>query len=190
MDNNKIALQSLARALAPFIAEELGLEHRAASSPEQSPYDDETCRQFVGSARLGDTVLLRAKKFFGALASSGRIGSLELVDLLELKGATSIPANLTNPLKKRAARLDRPVPWSESVGADGRTVWLDRDGNAQRMLTAIEEEIARRRLVIAANPSKFVWEEGDVEILTHDEVTRIMAAETGIAGRDLDSEGH
>lgn len=172
------SLRSLARALAPYIAEELGLEHPTTTS-EQPRYDEETCRQFVGSARLGNSVILRAKSFFEALATRGRIGSLEVVDLLELKGATSIPANLTNPLKKRAARLDRPVPWSESVGPDGRTVWLDREGNAGRMLAAIEEEVARRGLVIAANPSKFVWEEGDIEFLTREQAEKIIAHENG-----------
>lgn len=175
MTTSDTALKALARALAPLIAEELGLEARSRSRHKHAPFDEETCRQFVGSNRLGDNVLLRAKKFFGALASHGRVASLDLVALLELKGATSIPANLTNSLKKRAARLDLPLPWDEGVGADGRTVWLDRDGNAKRMLAAIEEEIARRGLVIWSNPSKFVWEEGDIEVLTRDQVERIIA---------------
>jgi hypothetical protein len=95
---------------------------------------------------LGDGVLLRARIFFERLAEAGRVGSLELVDLLDLKGPTSIPANLTNPLKKRAARLGLEVPWEEDADRENRTVWRDRDGIAERMLRAIEEETERRGL--------------------------------------------
>jgi hypothetical protein len=40
-------------------------------------------------------VLLRARIFFKQLAKGGRVGS-ELVGLLDLKGPTSMAANLTN----------------------------------------------------------------------------------------------
>lgn len=102
----------------------------------------------MSALHLGDKVLLRAQTFFVRLAGAGHIGSLELVALLELKGPTRIPANLTNSLKKQAARLSLAVPWAEDVGADGRTVWTDRDGNAARLLEAITEEIARRGLTM------------------------------------------
>ncbi len=142
------ALRALARALAPLIADELGLERGPPAASLRSSYDAESCRRFVSALHLGDTVLLRSQKFFARLVGGGQIGSLELVALLKLKGATRIPANLTNSLKKQAARLGLAVPWAEDVGADGRTVWTDRDGNAARLLEAITEEIGRRGLTM------------------------------------------
>jgi hypothetical protein len=144
------ALRALARELAPLIAEELGLDtpsrgHRPASVV-RGRYDHRTIVEFLSPLHLGDSVLVRARVFFAQLAKEGRVGSLELVELLDLKGATSIPANLTNPLKKRAARLGLEVPWEEDADRENRTVWLDRDGIADRMLEAIEEEINRRGL--------------------------------------------
>jgi len=99
--------------------------------------------EFLSPLHLGDTVLLRARVFFGRLAKEGRVGSLELVELLGLKGPTSIPANLTNPLKKRATRLGLEKPWDEAADREDRTVWVDRDGIAERMLRAIDEEVER-----------------------------------------------
>jgi hypothetical protein len=142
------ALRALARELAPLIAEELGLDKPSGRPAPTSHgrYDHRTIVEFLSPLHLGDSVLLRARVFFKQLAKEGRIGSLELVELLDLKGATSIPANLTNPLKKRAARLDLEVPWDETADRDDRTVWVDRDGIAARMLQAIDEEIRRRGL--------------------------------------------
>ena len=144
------ALRALARELAPLIAEELGLDmpsrgHRPAPVAH-GRYDHRTIVEFLSPLHLGDSVLLRARVFFKQIAKEGRVGSLELVELLDLKGATSIPANLTNPLKKRAARLGLEVPWEEDTDRENRTVWLDRDGIAARMLEAIGEEVGRRGL--------------------------------------------
>jgi hypothetical protein len=144
------ALRALARELAPLIAEELGLNvpsrgHRAAPV-SRGRYDHRTIVEFLSPLHLGDSVLLRARVFFEQLAKEGRVGSLELVELLDLKGATSIPANLTNPLKKRAVRLGLEMPWEEDADRENRTVWLDRDGIAARMLEAIDEEVRRRGL--------------------------------------------
>ena len=144
------ALRALARELAPLIAEELGLDMpsrgHCRAPVAHGRYDHRTIVEFLSPLHLGDSVLLRARVFFRQLAKEGRVGSLELVELLDLKGATSIPANLTNPLKKRAARLGLEVPWEEDADRENRTVWLDRDGIADRMLEAIEEEINRRGL--------------------------------------------
>ena len=142
------ALRALARELAPLIAEELGLD-KPSGRPTPSAhgrYDHRTIVEFLSPLHLGDSVLLRARTFFGRLAAEGRVGSLELVELLELKGPTSIPANLTNPLKKRAARLNLEVPWEETADREDRTVWVDRDRIAARMLAAIDEEVRRRGL--------------------------------------------
>ena len=139
------ALRALARELAPLIAEELGLEKPSARpATSHGRYDHRTIVEFLSPLHLGDSVLLRARMFFAQLAKEGRVGSLELVELLDLKGATSIPANLTNPLKKRATRLGLPLPWEEDADRENRTVWLDRDDIAARMLEAIDAEIERR----------------------------------------------
>jgi hypothetical protein len=146
------ALRHLARELAPLIAQELGLAQALAGRPGEqredplSRYDTEACRQFVSPLHLGDTVLLRARVFFQLLQERGRVNSLEVVEALDLKGPTSIPANLTNPLKKRSARLRLSPPWREAADRDNRTVWIDQQGNAKRLLAAIEEEIRSRRL--------------------------------------------
>lgn len=141
------ALRALAKELAPLIAEELGLQPPERRTVRVGPdYDERTCLEFLSPLHLGDTVLLRARVFFGRLAEAGSVGSLELVELLGLKGATSIAANLTNPLKKRAARLGLAVPWDEDADRENRTVWLDRDQIAARMLHAIDEEVDRRGL--------------------------------------------
>ena len=140
------ALRALARELAPLIAEELGLETRSKPRPAHGRYDQRTIVEFLSPLHLGDSVLLRARVFFKQLAKEGRVGSLEIVKLLALKGPTSIPANLTNPLKKRAARLGLEVPWEETADREDRTVWVDRDGIAGRMFEAIHEEVERRGL--------------------------------------------
>ena len=143
------ALRALARELAPLIAHELGIE--PGNRPDRprvarGRYDRATIVEFLSPRHLGDSVLLRARTFFRRLAEAGQIGSLELVELLDLKGPTSIAANLTNPLKRRAARLGLDVPWEETADRHNRTVWRDRDGIADRMRRAIDEEIKRRRL--------------------------------------------
>jgi len=140
------ALRALARELAPLIAEELGLEPRSKPRLSHGRYDQRTITEFLSPLHLGDSVLLRARTFFKQLTREGQVGSLELVELLDLKGPTSIPANLTNPLKKRAARLGLGVPWEETADREDRTVWVDRDGIAERMLEAIETEMERRGL--------------------------------------------
>lgn len=112
-----------------------------------SDYDRETCERFLEGHHLGDSVLERAKIFFSQIAKQGEINSKDLVGALGLKGPTSIPANLTNPLKKSARRLGIEEPWTWAETPDGtRTVWKDRDGIAARMVDVIEEEWVRRGL--------------------------------------------
>jgi hypothetical protein len=141
-DDAEAAARALARWLAPYVAEELGLEQR--SQPEPSPlpsYDAATCAVFV--APIGDVVLENAEVFFSQLASEGEIGSLTLADAIGVASPRNIAAVLTTPLKKRAKALALPLPWAE--GAHGqRTVWLDREGIGERMLHALREEKARR----------------------------------------------
>lgn len=119
----------------------------AATSPASSEYDRATCERFLEGHHLGDSVLQRARIFFGQIAEQGEINSKDLVWALDLKGPTSIPANLTNPLKKSARRLGIEEPWTWAETPDGtRTIWQDRDGIAARMVEVIEEERVRRGL--------------------------------------------
>jgi hypothetical protein len=147
---SETALDSLAEALLPRLAARgVVIQEPEASSafPYAADYDQATCRQFLNPDHLGDSVLERARTFFGHLESHGEISSPDLVQLLGLKGPTSIPANLTNPLKKRARKLRIPVPWGETATPDDvSTIWVDRDGIAARMVIEIEDEQHRRGL--------------------------------------------
>lgn len=144
------ALDALVEALRPRLVARgfvLGHEPSAAPSTYSATYDDETCKQFLNPDHLGDSVLDRAKTFFDLLERKGEVSSPELVAALGVKGARSIPANLTNPLKKRARKMKIQVPWTETSTPDGlRTVWNDRDGIASRMVKAIDQERKNRGL--------------------------------------------
>jgi hypothetical protein len=140
--DSELAARALARWLAPYVAEELGLPRGPQSKPSPfEGYDDATCAVYVAS--LGDVVLHNAEIFFARLGQEGEIGSLALADAIGVASPRNIAAVLTTPLKKRAKALSRPLPWAE--GAHGqRTVWLDRDDIAERMLRAVREEKAQR----------------------------------------------
>jgi hypothetical protein len=144
------ALDALADALAPRL---VALGFSTGQAPKGTPttysstYDDPTCRQFLNRDHLGDNVLDRSRTFFQLLENNGEVSSPDLVSALGVKGARSVPANLTNPLKKRARKMKIPVPWTEASTPDGlRTVWKDRDGIAARMVRAIDEERKDRGL--------------------------------------------
>jgi hypothetical protein len=145
------ALDALANALAPRLVA-LGFTMGQATptptpSTYSSTYDDLTCQQFLNSDHLGDSVLERAKTFFDLLEKDGAISSPDLVTAIGVKGARSVPANLTNPLKKRARKMKIALPWTEASTADGlRTIWKDRDGIASRMVKAINLEREERGL--------------------------------------------
>jgi hypothetical protein len=136
------AARALARWLAPYVAEELGLPR--ASQPKPSPfesYDDAACAVYVAS--LGEVVLDNAEIFFARLGQEGEIGSLALADAIGVASPRNIAAVLTTPLKKRAKALSLPLPWAEDTRSQ-RTVWLDRDDIAERMVRAVREEKAQR----------------------------------------------
>jgi hypothetical protein len=140
--------------LVDLIAPKLVQRGFVQSSPSTIPgaavsseYDRTTCERFLEGRHLGDSVLERARTFFGQIAEQGEVNSKDLVWALNLKGPTSIPANLTNPLKKSARRLGIAEPWTWAETPDGtRTIWKDRDGIAARMVEVIEEERVRRDL--------------------------------------------
>jgi hypothetical protein len=137
------AARALAHWLAPYLAEELGLT-RQPQPQQPSPlesYDEGTCAVFVSS--LGDVVLDNAEVFFTRLAHEQEIGSLALADALGVASPRNIAAVLTTPLKKRAKALSLPLPWAEDAHGQ-RTVWVNRENIAERMLHAVHEEKARR----------------------------------------------
>lgn len=144
------SLDALAAALAPRLVARgflVGQGPATTRSRYSANYDDATCKQFLNPDHLGDSVLDRAMTFFELLEQTGEISSPDLVAALSVKGARSVPANLTNPLKKRARKMKIPVPWTETSTPDGlRTVWKDRDGIASRMVKAIEQERKDRGL--------------------------------------------
>jgi len=143
-------VREIARWLAPYVAEEIAGAQRRGSdaigagemSVATSDYDPSVCAEYV--RELGQGVLNRATDFFSRLEQDGRVGSLELAQVIGTDTPRNIPANLTNSLKQRARRMNLAVPWDETVSEDDRTVWLDRDGIAARMVEAIRAEQQRR----------------------------------------------
>lgn len=133
---------SLAKWLAPYVAAELAGGAAPPVTTLKPDYDAETCAAYV--RELGQGVLNRAGDFFRRLERDGRVGSLELAQILNTNTPRNIPANLTNSLKQRARRLGLEVPWAETVSLDDRTVWVDRDGIAARMVVALAAEDRRR----------------------------------------------
>jgi hypothetical protein len=141
-------IDDLADLLAPRLLERGFVVNEvppAVPAGVSSTYDGFTCEQFLLGKHMGDSVLERAEVFFAALAEEGEISSVELAAALDLKGPKSLPANLTNSLKKSARRLRIEEPWEATETADGtRTVWRDRDGIAARMVEEIAAEWTRR----------------------------------------------
>lgn len=132
---------AIAKWLAPFVAAELALLP-PDSSERNSQYDSTTCADYVGE--LGQGVLNRSLDFFMKLENDGRIGSLDLARSIGTDTPRNIPANLTNSLKQRARKMGLAVPWDETVSEDDRTVWVDRNGIAARMVEALRAEQQRR----------------------------------------------
>lgn len=153
MDSNEF-LDELARQLAPRL-KKLGVDGaggaKRSDQVASSAYDRATCELFLNGYHVGDSVIERAKVFFGRIAEDGEISSKDLVTALTLKGPTSIPANLTNSLKKSARRLEIDEPWIRLDTSDGiGTIWRDRDGIAARMLEVIDQEFENRGLASSA----------------------------------------
>jgi hypothetical protein len=147
----------LAKWLAPYVAEELGVPGPSASPELSADYDEETCQVYL--SEIGDPVLYRAEVFFMAITEKAHTGeagldSLELAELLDgferqqgrggVGSPRQIAALLTNSLKRRAKALGLPRPWEEGVTRGDRTLWIDRDGIADRMVPAIFDEQHRR----------------------------------------------
>jgi len=134
------ALRALARALAPYLAEELrkynlvGQPVEAALDPD---YDDATAARYVED--LGRDVTDRAIELFSALAEPPhRIDSVALAERVGAVSPRDLPGILTTPLKRRADALGLPWPWLDGESR-GRTIWRERvPGLATRVRNALE----------------------------------------------------
>ncbi len=138
-------LRALARILAPYIADELGLTKEvleAAAVDRRTSFDESLCRDYA--RELSVAALQRGHVFFKALSEEGRINSVTLAERLQFTSSKALAGALTNQLKKAARTLGVQVPWEETEDGDGRTVWLDRDGIAAPLAEAILAELGRR----------------------------------------------
>lgn len=155
LELEKPALRALAKALAPYIAEELGLGSPALSARvSDEAWDDDQIREYV--EELTPEVAARAVSFFGLL-KQGSLSSKAL-DRLEEPGhnpdrppaepdrpwlgeadARHLAGLVTTPLSRRAAALGLPAPFEREVRRS-ETVWRDSLGLAERL----ELELQRR----------------------------------------------
>lgn len=154
-DESERALRMLARALAPYIAEELRRMHELDAASLSAEFDAATCERVVRA--LGDGVLERARVLFALLDEQQVIDSVQLARALGV-GPRELSGNLTTPLKRRVRALGLPLPFNGGHGGEtyggidapspdmdaSRTHWQDHDGIAARMVAAIDAETARR----------------------------------------------
>jgi hypothetical protein len=148
------AMRTFARALAPYLKEELARLDSAQGGVDPN-YDAQTCARYV--SELGTGVLKRSLVLFRALALDGRMDSLVLSSALGCR-PPAISGSLTTPLKRRATKLGLPLPFDGGQGSldfggvtdhrpgddPGRTYWADRNGIAARIVQAITDELAKR----------------------------------------------
>ncbi len=119
----------------------------AATSTDERPtlggvFGAETCAEYAGG--LTDQVLGRSKLFFASLASEGEIDSGLLAERLGAQ-PTELAGLLLTPLTRRAEAISVPAPFGLGrVKGTRRRLWLDVDGVASRLETAISREIAAR----------------------------------------------
>ena len=113
------ALRALARELAPLIAEELGLD-KPSGRPAPSAhgrYDHRTIVEFLSPLHLGDSVLLRARTFFGRLAAGGSGRLARARRAARPEGPDEHPGEPHQP----AQEARRPAEPRRSVGGDRRS---------------------------------------------------------------------
>lgn len=151
---DETAMKALARALAPYMADELSRRVQAQDASNVN-YDAATCARYV--AELGTGVLQRSLILFDSLARDGRTDSPALSAALRCR-PPALAGSLTTPIKRRAKTLGLPLPFDGGHGSvdfggisdplpgddPGRTYWADRNGIAARMLQAVEDELIRR----------------------------------------------
>ncbi len=158
-------LRLLARAIAPYLADELRHLESLEDESLSANYDNKTCQRYV--ADLGDEVLGRAGVLFRLLANERVVDSLQLAQALGIT-PRELSGYLTTPLKRRAKALHLSLPFAGGLGTKSyggipapspdmdpeRTHWQDRDGIARRMLGAIDELRESRSLTPEALADK------------------------------------
>lgn len=133
----------LVELIRQLIREEL--DAREGSGPTAlGDYDTEACAALT--REFGVNSLNRAGDFFGKLAVDGAADSLTMAAHLSLGTPRNLSSALTTPVKRLSKRLGLGLPWSEEVTPEGRTLWRDRDGIAERMYEAVKAEQHRRSL--------------------------------------------
>lgn len=129
------ALRTLARAIAPYVAEELGRESPPAAQSRE--YDDDSIRELVRG--LKPEVILGGVELFHALSEEPhQIDSVTLADRTGLS-PTALSGKILRPVRQRARELLLPDPWDEVGRKSGRTVWADRDDTARRLYEVFHE---------------------------------------------------
>jgi hypothetical protein len=142
-------LRGLARLLAPYLADELRgtMSHHAPRKtvPPRRVYDDAGARDFVADLPLNLTE--NALVLFEALKDPPhRIDAPALVELLGAVNGRELSGLLTTPLKRRATKLGfGDPPWTTDESGTGHTVWLDRDGDAERIYQALTRRLEELR---------------------------------------------
>src|SRR5262249_9205349 len=83
---------------------------------------------------------------FRLLAAAGQLDSITLLRALpEARTTPHLASLLTNQLKHRSKALGLRPPW-RATRSPGRVTWVDSDGDAGRMVRALEEEERARQL--------------------------------------------
>jgi len=135
-------LRDLARLLAPYLREALHEDDdepaRQAGRSRDGRYDKAQAKDLVSG--LNREVTGHALVLFDALRKPPhRIDAATLADQLGALSGRALSGMLTTPLKRHADRLGlKQLPWDEAerTGRDP-TVWVDREGNAQRVYEAL-----------------------------------------------------
>jgi hypothetical protein len=139
------AMRALAKALAPYLADELrGFADHGESARPEPKYDDHTLARYVEG--LNRDVIDRAIELFSALTEPPhRIDSLKLAERVGATSPRDLAGILTTPLKRRADALGLPRPWIADE-VRGRSVWRQDDHElAARMLGALEHASEQAR---------------------------------------------
>lgn len=160
-------LRDLARLLAPYLRDALSAEdpnpRAGVDNAGDARYDEALADALVSA--LNRNVTEHALVLFDSLRKPPhRIDAATLADQVGAASGRALSGMLTTPLKRHADRLGlRRLPWDEleRTGRDP-TVWIDRDGNAQR----IHDALVRHR---EAHPN---WSPSVGDLLAHHETRR------------------
>ena len=135
------AARALAHWLAPYLAESSASPHPQPQPSLLESYDEGTCAVFVSS--LGDVVLDNAEVFFTRLAHDGESRLTRARGRDRRRQPPKHPRRPHHATQKASQGALATAPLGQDAHGQ-RTVWLNREGIAERMLRAVHEEKARR----------------------------------------------